>query len=103
MTYAGMDSDRQLCSKYNTVLLSSPSILLKAFKFIFLLSQGGLQVQITAIMRQLQSTVIKLVRCFEKSVNSGDLIDERNILSECEMWGSGRLRKICAIKWICII
>lgn len=24
LTYAGMDSDRQLCSQYNTVLLSSP-------------------------------------------------------------------------------
>jgi len=44
-----------------------------------------------------------LVWCFQKSVNSSDLIDERNILSECEMWGSGRLRKICAIKWISII
>jgi len=44
-----------------------------------------------------------LVWCFQKSVDSSDLIDERNILSECEMWGSGRLRKICAIKWISII
>lgn len=49
------------------------------------------------------SGVSYLVWGFQKSVNSSDLIDERNILSECEMWGSGRLRKICAIKWISII
>lgn len=46
---------------------------------------------------------IYLVWGFEKSVNSGDLIDERYILSECEMRGSGRLGEIGAVEWIGII
>lgn len=42
------------------VIVILPSFLLKSLQFIFLLCQGGLQVQVTSIMGQLKGTVIRL-------------------------------------------
>ena len=53
------DSERTETITKETVIL--PSVLLQSLQFIFLLCQGGLQVQVTSIMGQLESTVIRLV------------------------------------------
>lgn len=44
------------------VIVILPSFLLKSLKFISLLRQGGLQVQVASIMGQLKGTVIRLDR-----------------------------------------